>query len=382
MFYNRFVARTAARCLAMFALVAGLAHAAEDRDTQAGNVYMAGAEVRVDRAVNRDLVAAAGRIEVVEPIAGDAVFGAGALDVRASIGEGLRAAAGVITVTSTVHGDLLLVGGNIQLAPTAEIRGETWIAGNRVTASGRALSGLKLYGREIIIAGEVNGPLELSGRNIHVLSTARIHGDIEYSSSEEIRIDPAARISGQVTRATNTIDISNPLADIPILKALRPLLLAGLIAAGLLLYGLFPRFMEHASALMGESPVRTLGLGTALFFSVPPVAVLLVITIIGIPVGILLGAFYAVALLAAYVVSCFFIGDAIARVVRRSPRSRRAHMVLLMLGLVILSFVTTLPYVGPLLLLLACIAGLGAIGLQAFSRYSSGKESPLHAPLW
>jgi hypothetical protein len=123
-------------------------------------------------------------------------------------------------------------------------------------------------------------------------------------------------------------------------------------------------------------------LGTALFFSVPPVAVLLVITIIGIPVGILLGAFYAVALLAAYVVSCFFIGDAIARVVRRSPRSRRAHMVLLMLGLVILSFVTTLPYVGPLLLLLACIAGLGAIGLQAFSRYSSGKESPLHAPLW
>jgi hypothetical protein len=110
--------------------------------------------------------------------------------------------------------------------------------------------------------------------------------------------------------------------------------------------------------------------------------VLLVITIIGIPVGILLGAFYAVALLAAYVVSCFFIGDAIARAMRQSPRSRRSHMLLLIVGLVILSFVTTLPYIGPLLLLLACIAGLGAIGLQAFSRYSSGKESALHAPLW
>ncbi len=380
--HHRSAARIAARYLTALAFVAGLGHSAEDRDTQAGNVYMAGAEVRVDRAVNRDLVAAAGRIEVLEPIAGDAVFGAGALDVRASIGEGLRAAAGVITVTSTVHGDLLLVGGHIELAPTAEIRGEAWMAASRVSVSGRALSGLKLYAREITIAGEVNGPLELSGRHIRVLSTARIHGDIEYSSSEEIRIDPAARISGQVSRATNTIDISNPLADVPILKALRPLLLAGLLAAGLLLYGLFPRFTEHASTLMREAPVRTLGLGTAVFFSVPPVAVLLVITIIGIPVGVLLGAFYAVALLAACVVSCFFIGDAMARTVRQSPRSRRARMVLLTLGLVILSFVATLPYIGPFLLLLACIAGLGAIGLQAFSRYSSGKEAATQAPLW
>jgi cytoskeletal protein CcmA (bactofilin family) len=380
--YDRFAARTAVWCLMVLTFVAGTAHSAEDADTQAGNVYMAGAEVKVDRAVNRDLVAVGGRIEVTEPIAGDAVFGAGALDVRASIGEGLRAAGGVITVTSTVHGDLLLVGGHIQLAPTSEIRGATWIAASRVTVSGHVLSGLKLYGREIIIAGEVNGPLELSGRQIRVLSTARIHGDIDYSSSEEIRIDPAARVTGQVNRATNLTDISNPLADIPILKALRPLLLGGLVVAGLLLYGLFPRFAEHASTLMREAPVRTLGLGTAVFFSVPPVAVLLIITIIGIPLGILLGAFYAVALLAAYVVSCYFIGDTLARAVRQPPRSHGGRMALLTLGVVILFFVTTLPYAGPFLLLLACVAGLGAIGLQAFSRYSSAKDTSAQAPLW
>jgi hypothetical protein len=133
---------------------------------------------------------------------------------------------------------------------------------------------------------------------------------------------------------------------------------------------------------MREAPVRTLGLGTAVFFSVPPVALLLIITIIGIPVGILIGAFYAVALLAAYVVTCFFIGDTMARAMRRTPRTRWSRLLLLMLGLVILSLVTTLPYIGRLLLLLACIAGLGAIGLQAFSRYSSRKETPAHVPLW
>ena len=381
---RRSTACTAAWCLSVLAFVSGIGHAAEDADTQGGNVYMAGAEVRVDRAINRDLVAAGGRIEVEEPIAGDAVFGAGALDVRAPIGEGLRAAGGVITLASRVHGDLLLVGGHVTLAPTSEVRGAGWIAGSRVTVSGRALSGLKLYGREIVIAGEINGPLELSGHRIEVLSTARIHGDIEYSSGEEIRIDPAARISGQITRATNTIDISNPLADIPILKALRPLLLTGLLMAGLLLYGLFPRFTEHASTLIREAPVRSLGLGTALFFSVPPVAVLLVITIIGIPVAIALGAFHALALLAAYLVSCFFVGEVLARLIGQRPRSRQWRMLLLAIGLVVLTFLTTLPYVGPFLLLLACIAGLGAILLQAFSRYSTAaaNETTPTAPFW
>jgi len=368
----------------MLALISGIAHAAEDADTQGGNVYMAGAEVRVDRAINRDLVAAAGRIDVIEPIAGDAVFGAGALDVRAPIGEGLRAAGGVITLASRVHGDLLLVGGHVTLSPTSEVRGAGWIAGSRVTINGRALSGLKLYGREIVIAGEIHGPLELSGHRIELLSTARIHGDIEYSSGEDIKIDPAARITGQITRATNTIDISNPIADIPILKALRPLLLTGLLVAGLLLYSLFPRFTEHASTLIREAPVRTLGIGTALFFSVPPVAVLLVITIIGIPVAIALGAFHALALLAAYLVSCFFVGDVLARLIGQKPRSKGWRMVLLAIGLFVLTLLTTLPYVGPFLILLACIAGLGAILLQAFSRYSTAaaSEAMPSAPFW
>ncbi|MGZ8154970.1 MAG: bactofilin family protein [Burkholderiales bacterium] len=365
------LSRAAAFCLTILGLVAGVGHAAEDADTQAGNVYMAGAEVHVDRAINRDLVAAAGRIQVDQPIAGDAVFGAGALDVHATIGEGLRAAGGVITLNGRVHGDVLLVGGHIEVGPMAEVHGEAWIAGSRVTVSGRSLSGLKLYAREITIAGEIHGPLELSGRDIQVLATARIYGDLVYSSSQEIRIDPAAVVSGQVTRATNTTSISNPLAEIPILKALRPLLLTGLLVTGLLLCALFPRFTEHASALMRHSPVRTLGLGTALFFSVPPVAVLLIITIIGIPIGIALGAFHAVALLAAYLVSCYFVGDALARVVRHVPHSRGARMGLLAIGLLVLTFVTTVPYVGPLVLLLALIAGLGAIVLQAFSRYTT-----------
>jgi len=67
---------------------------------------------------------------------------------------------------------------------------------------------------------------------------------------------------------------------------LRPLLLCGLLVAGIVLFALFPRFTMTSSETLARAPIKSLGLGVALFFSVPPVVLLLVITIIGIPIAI------------------------------------------------------------------------------------------------
>ena len=77
-------------------------------DAAPSNVYMAGAEVRLDRAVGGDLVVAAGRIHVDQPVGGDAVLGAGSLDVQAPIAEDLRAAGGIGTVAGPVRGGVLI----------------------------------------------------------------------------------------------------------------------------------------------------------------------------------------------------------------------------------------------------------------------------------
>src|SRR5215210_4876406 len=65
---------------------------AVDEDGTPSNVYMTGAEVRIERAVEGDLTVAAGRIHVGQPVGGDALLGAGSIDVQAPVGEDLRAA--------------------------------------------------------------------------------------------------------------------------------------------------------------------------------------------------------------------------------------------------------------------------------------------------
>ena len=375
----RTIAFVTATALLLFNI--GLVHAADD-DGYADPAYMTGAEVRIDRAVDGDLIAAAGRIQIEQPIAGDAILGAGSLELMAPVGEDLRAAGGFVTVGNRVRGEVMIVAGRIAFTPGADIHGHAWLAGSRVTIDGRAQASLKVYGRDVAILGEVYGPLEISADRIQVGGAARIHGDVSYTSRNDISIDPQAKISGKVTRVATKINVNDGSTAIPGLKPMRPLLLAGLFGAGALLYGLLPGFVRTSVRTLGEAPVKSLGLGSALFFSVPPIALLLIITIIGIPIGVALAAVHAIALIVAYLVIGFFVAKKLEQPLRHRLQATVWRFVFFAAALLLLAVVTSIPYAGPIALLLMLAAGLGAIVLRTFSRYGSGAPAARSRDVW
>jgi cytoskeletal protein CcmA (bactofilin family) len=340
------------------------------REGDPDNVYMAGADVIIEIPVDGDLYAAGGRVSVGQPVSGDAVLAAGSIDLTSTIGDDLRAAGGVVSVGGRIAGEALIAGGSIAFGRDTEVLGRVWLAGGDIAVAGRLHGGLRVYGKNIVILGEIHGPAELHGEQIEILGSARILGDVRYSSQHEIRIDPQARITGSVTRKAGAFEFQRPKLTIPGLPALRPLLLLGLLAAGALLLSLFPRFTASALQTLGASPLKSAGLGTAIFFSLPPVILLLTITIIGIPIALVLAAFYGAALLVGYLVTAFFIGDRLLHAAR--PRVAPAfgwRIGSLGVALLLLWLAYTLPYVGAFILLVALFAGLGAMVLQAFSSY-------------
>lgn len=353
--------------LAVALLVAPVAHAMEEQR----NVYAAGADVRIEAPVEGDLYAAAGRLGIPVRVRGDAVVGGGSVDLTGSIGEDLRAVGGFISLGGKIGGEALLAGGSIAFGPDAVVIGRTWVVGGDIAIAGTLESGLKVYGRNILILGYIDGPVELNGEKIEIVASARIRGDVTYSSRNEIRVDPRAQITGSVTRAKDAFEFPRPKLDLPGFPVIRPLLLLGLLAAGALLLSIFPRFTTHAIAMLGASPLKSMGLGTAIFFSLPPVILLLMLTIIGIPIALLLAALYAAALLAGYLVTAFFIGERLLRALRPGREAGFGWRVIsLLAALVLLWLAYAIPYVGTLIVLVALFAGLGAMVLQAFSRYA------------
>ena len=347
------------------AIAAGEAHVTD------GNVYLAGTEVQTEGPIDGDLIAAAGRIRVDHPVSGDTVLTAGSIEVYGSIGDDLRAMGGIIGVSGHVAGEALLAGGSVALGPNSEVGGRVSIAGNDVVIGGRLHNGLKVYGKKILVLGEIAGPVDLAAEQIEILGSARIFGDITYSSSQEIKIDRNAKITGGVTRTPGTFEFYRPHFEIPGWPIFRPLLLLGLLAAGTLLFALFPRFTRAALQAIETSPLKSLGLGAARFFSLPPVILLLVITIVGIPIALALLALYATALLTGYLVLAFFVGDRLLRLAHRQAATGLGwRLASLTAALVLLWLVRHLPYVGGFLIFVALCAGVGAIVLQAFNNYS------------
>jgi hypothetical protein len=337
------------------------------------NMYLSGQEVRPDGPVTGDLVAAAGRITVDHAVHGDAVLGAGSIEIRGAVDEDLRIAGGVITLSNRVGGDAMIAGGNIAFGPNVDIHGPARIAGYDTAIAGRFRRGLTVYARHILVFAHVDGDVRLVGDTIELLPAANIGGRLTYVSNNPINVHPGARV-GNVVREPGTF----PRLELPGWRPFPALLLLGLLAAGALLLSLFPRFTDSAVRTMGSAPVKSLGLGTALFFSMPPVILLLVITIIGIPIALAGAALYAIALLAGYLVGAYCIGGALLRAARHAPAAGRGLRIgALAAALILLWAVRQVPYAGTAIVLLVLVAGLGAMALQAFSTYARpGQPTP------
>ena len=333
------------------------------------NVYMTGTEVRPTGPIRGDLVAAAGRISVDYPINGDAVLAAGSVDVRAKVGEDLRVAGGFVTLAGSVKGEALVVAGSLAFGPDAEIAGRAWLAGGDIAIAGRFRQDLKVYGRNVLVLGHVTGNVHIFGATIEVLPGARIEGNLNYVSNTRIKVHPGAQVLGKVTREPGEL----PTLRMPGWPPFRPLLMFGLLAAGALMLALFPRFTASAVQTVRTSALGSLGLGTAIFFSLPPVMVLLVLTIIGIPIALMLAGIYAAALLAGFLVAAFFVGERVLLLAGRRVATAGywVRIGMLAIALIILWLVRHIPYAGGVLILVALLIGLGAMVLQTFNRYST-----------
>ena len=230
---------------------------------------------------------------------------------------------------------------------------------------------LRVAAADVRISGEVHGDVRIAARSIEILPTARITGDLAYTSERPARIDPGARILGTVTYTRSDLAERAGRFGRTVWVLARAALLAGLIVAGVVLLLVLPGFTLAAARTIASEFWRSLGLGLAVLVAMQIAAVLLMVTVIGIPVAVTVLAVYAVSLLLGYLTAAMFLGDVVARVLGRGPDlSQGARMLMLILALVVLALVRLVPVLGGIVGFLALVVGLGACARQAYRRWS------------
>ncbi len=327
--------------------------------------------------VAADLMVAGGRISIESDVGADATLAGGAVDIRAPVNEDLRVAAGTVRVERNIGGDLMATGGTISVDSQAHVGGATRLAGGEIIVAGNIDRDAKIHGGKITLSGRIDGDTRLIGQEIVVAPTARFGGNLSYSSPTALPDNLRTQVSGTITRleTTDGWQVEQRGAG-RVLSWLHPLFFVSMLVCGTLLYLLFPNAVNGVQRTIGEHPVRSLLIGLAMLFAIPPVTILLMVTVIGLPIGFALLLLYPLALLFGYLATAFFLGRKAALATKHAePLSWKKQVLYLGLALLLLSLALAIPFIGPLVLMLAVIIGAGGCAIWAYQQYESPRPA-------
>jgi hypothetical protein len=328
--------------------------------------FVTGCPVSVERPVAGDLIAAGCDVEVLAEVDGDLVVAGGTLRLAAPVKQSLYAAGGKISIESEVQHNVRVGGGRVELAPGAKIGGNVTIGGGEVEIDGAIGGYLEVGGGSVRINGPVAGDVEVGAGEVELGPNARIGGKLSYQSGDEIERDPAAQVHGGVERIEREERWSawqhashGRGSSHGWFWPLGLLVIAAILAAAL------PHFyLGVAQTTRARWPLSML-IGFIVVLCVPVVALLAIVTLIGIPLALALIALYFLLLLAGYVSAGVALGElALQRWGAARAASAGWRIGAAGLAMLVLSLAGHTPFVGALITLAAVLMGIGALLLQ------------------
>lgn len=244
-------------------------------------------------------------------------------------------------------GDQIVLSGRVTIAE-GESAGNVVVFHGPVTILGDVRKSVVVFDGRVRISGTVGDEVVVFNGDVTLEDGARVGGDLTTLRAPVIA--PGATVEGDVERIRN-IYVAYPLAA---RFAVWLAFSISTLVLGLVLLGLAGRGLDAAAAGARSRTGPVAGWGILLLVGLPIAAVLLVVTLVGIPLGlaVLLGLFLVYVI--GYTVGAYALG----RVLVKPPRKRAPAF---FAGWGILRAAALVPILGGLAWTLATIGGLGAI---------------------
>lgn len=331
------------------------------------NYYAAGASLRIASPILGDVVAAGRTIDIVGPVAGDILVAGWSVTLAARASDDVRVVGGTVVIDAPVEGDVTVAGGDVTLGPSARVAGRTWLSGGTVRVDGLLDRDLQIAGGTVQIAGEIRRPVRIVAERLEVLPTARILGPLDYRSPHQAQIAHGATITGPVTYQAIPQREAERAHAFPAVSSL--IFITQVFLAGALLLWLVPRLPASFVTTLRAQPGLSFLVGFVLLVTVPVAALLLIVSLFGLPVGLVVAGLYGIALLVGLITAALLIGEVEMRALEPWwAAAGRGQLRVLLAGVVTLGVIRLVPFVGGLAVPASVLFGLGALGLSVYRR--------------
>lgn len=353
-------------------LLAALARA-QTPAARPDNYYAAGNRIVISTPMPADVLVVGREVDIRKPVAGDIVAAGWRIDLAATAEDDVRVAGSEVSVDAPVNGDVTIAGGSVRLGPGAHVSGRGWITGGSVEINGVLERELTVAAGEVVIAGEVRQPIRIVAEKLDVRSGARILAPVTYRGATEATIAPDATVTGPFTFTRIDAREARRERAWPALSTF--LFTTHLFFAGLLVILFLPRTEQSVIATLRAQPLKSLLAGVTLLVTVPIAALVLMLTVLALPIGLVLAAVYAVALFAGVLTTAFFLGDAESRWLKPQAKTTRGQQALLLLaGVLTLALLRVM--LGGFAIFVAILFGLGALSVWLYQAYVRATQAP------
>lgn len=324
------------------------------------DLFIGGQNVVLDGTINGDVFVGGQVVKVDGVVNGNLHVGAMSIDIRGKVKGNVYAGAQTVVVTGSNIGGSLILG-----AATVSVDKNTTIGGSLITGTGA-----------LTVDSSIKRSLYAGTGSLIIGGNTKISKDLYYfadKSNDSANISKDAKISGSVQKtefdsskeSVKLEESKEQMADaftgVKIFFGLTTFF--GSLLIGFLYLKTSPKHLAQSMDIVSKSIWKSLGVGFVTTISLIPGLIVLLITVIGIPLaGISLLFFMLFAALSTIVVAF-----AVGKVMSTRFRLKLSVYPSFVIGLLLISFLSLIPFVGFLVGLLVFWVGLGALILNLFA---------------
>jgi len=368
-------------CLAVPSLASAATYSAGERYTLDapeaidGNLYVGGSNVTVAGTVNGDTIVGGANVVLSGTFEDDVFVAGGTVTVSGTINDDLRVGSGTVIISGTVNGDVNAGSGTITIEKGALITGDCIVGTGSLTLAGTVRQNLAVAAGEATISGTVGGDVEARLKTLTITKDAAVSGNVTYYSDTQGSIAPEAKITGnvswnQTTAGWQKLDLYGIGAMGFIIN-----LIGSLIATFLCIF-VFKKFSEAVAIKTKNDFGTSLVYGLIMTIVFPIASILLLLTVIGIPLGIIGLSIAALLMLFGALYANIAVGGFIFRLFSKNAQQTQITWQIVLIGCLIQNALLLVPVIGWAVSFVFFLTGIGSFSMVLYSLLVPKKTLP------
>ncbi len=340
------------------------------------SLYAVGNAVTVEGTINGDLICIGGSIIINGKVTGDVICAGQNITVNGEVGGSVRTLSGSININGKINGNLTAAAGFVDLESNALVAKNVLMGAGNLEFRGKIGRDLIGGGGNVLIGGEIGKNVKLwlnqnikAGSKISteapsqltLTDNAKINGNLTYSSVQAASIASSTSVKGQTQ---HNIPQAKELAARGLSAIFGWLMIIALFAAwvlGLVLVSLWKDEIKKITDLMQAKFWPSLGWGAVILFLTPIIIIILLFTLIGIPLALIMGALWLIAVGLSKILAAILAGRYL---IEKFWNKQKDSMFLAMiLGVLLLWIICLIPVIGFAVAFVVTLWGLGGLWL-------------------